>query len=64
MYNYKKCQIIKFFLLAIAAIPLIWLSHGEYQGKPFTQTKDIVSYLVEVTVLINTVFKQKDSDQN
>jgi|GEM_PF-5101652 len=64
MSNPKQNQIIKLLLVTLAAVPLFWLSHGEYQGKPFSQTKDVVSYLVEITVLIDALLKQEDSDVN
>ncbi|NEO16146.1 MULTISPECIES: hypothetical protein [unclassified Moorena] len=61
MYNPK---IIKRWLVGLIAIPVIWSAYCEYQGKPFTKTSDVINSLVQVTVLVDALLKQEDSDNN
>ncbi|NEO93662.1 MAG: hypothetical protein F6K56_27060 [Moorea sp. SIO3G5] len=61
MYNPKT---IKHWLVGLAAIPLIWSAYCEYEGKPFTKTSDVINSLVQVTVLVDALVKQEDSDNN
>ncbi|NEP01004.1 MAG: hypothetical protein F6K58_20555 [Symploca sp. SIO2E9] len=63
MSNPKGNQIIKLSLVGFAAIPLVWSAYHEYQGQPFSQTRDVISYLVEVTVLVDALLKQEDEDR-
>ena len=51
-------------LVGLTAVPLVWLSHGEYQGQPFSQARDVIGSLVEVIVLVDALLKQEDSDLN
>ncbi|NEQ85486.1 MAG: hypothetical protein F6K26_36875 [Moorea sp. SIO2I5] len=61
MYNPKT---IKRWLVGLIAIPVIWSAYCEYQGKPFTKTSDVINTLVQVTVLVDALLKQEDSDNN
>jgi hypothetical protein len=64
MSNLKWNQVIKVSLVAFATVPLIWLASCEYPGQSFSQVSDVISSLVEVTVLIDALLPQKDSDTN
>ncbi|NEQ85920.1 MAG: hypothetical protein F6K26_39280 [Moorea sp. SIO2I5] len=61
MYNPKT---IKHWLVGLIAIPVIWSAYCEYENKPFTQASDVINTLVQVTVLVDALLKQEDSDNN
>ncbi|NEQ40659.1 MAG: hypothetical protein F6K40_32315 [Okeania sp. SIO3I5] len=55
MSNPKQNKTLKLLLVGLLAIPLIWLSHQEYQDQPFNQAHNIIDFLVKVVVLVDAL---------
>ena len=64
MPNLKRNQVIKVSLVAFASVPVMWLAYCEYPGKSFSQISNAIASLVEVTVLIDALLPEEDSDSN
>ncbi len=62
MSHLKWNQVIKLSLVAFATVPIVWLAYCEYPGQSFRQISNAIGSLVEVTVLIDALLPEEDSD--
>ncbi len=62
MLNSRRNQVLRLLFLGVITAPLVWLAQAEYQTQPFSQTKDVLSCLIEITVLADMLLKQEDSE--
>lgn len=58
----RRNQVVRLLFVGLTAAPLVWLAQGEYQNQPFSQAKDVLSCLIEITVLADMLLKQEDSE--